>query len=73
MQVSIKKNGSALVGLPLMFFVPGGVIGVYNLSSAVMPVVAGDYFEVFLNIQSDTSVTVVGNNNTWFHLRRIPS
>jgi hypothetical protein len=36
-----------------------------NITSAILPVTAGDYFELFLIVETDTSVTVA-KDTTWF-------
>lgn len=61
--LEIKKNGATVAG--------GGIMGSYytgqmNLSSAVLEVAAGDYFELIAT--STAAQTVATNNFTWFSI-----
>lgn len=69
--LQILKNGSiAFNGVPLL----DGEIGASSLTlqatSGILPVVAGDYFEVKIFEESDTSVTIVAQSS-WFFMEII--
>lgn len=66
----IKKNNAVFDGYSGQF---GGISATFptiNLSSPVVTVTAGDYFEAFLVVQTDTSITIVAAQS-WFAMEVI--
>ena len=68
----ITKNGSATWdGAPLQQgFIDAATSMYVNLSSAVIPAVATDYFELNLVVEADTSITIVAALS-WFSIQRL--
>lgn len=56
--VEIRKNGSSFVGGPAQKTEVGATDGFVNLVSPPLEVNPGDYFETFLQVESDNSITV---------------
>lgn len=64
-RIVIGKNGAYAntLGMPGFSTELGGTTCHMNLVSPIITVVAGDYFEVFLQTESDTSITVETNTS----------
>ncbi len=70
-QFFMRKNGdSAIIGLPRLRTKPDDTANFMNVTSGVMEVVEGDYFEIFLSTESDASITIV-SGNTFFSIKAI--
>lgn len=68
---SITKNGSTVyAGSPQSGTSYGDTGRALTLSSAVLNVVAGDYFEFLLQVQTDTAVDLVAAR-TWFSIQAL--
>lgn len=57
--VDIRKNGAAFAGGPAQKIEVGATDAFVNLVSPPLEVLPGDYFETFLQVESDVSITVV--------------
>lgn len=67
----IPKNGSlAYTGSTQIKVEAGSTIQVVNVTSPVLTVIAGDYFELWLEVETDTSVTVKASSS-WFAMEII--
>lgn len=65
-RVQIKKNGAWAVGLPLLITDVVYVSPWYAIAGAIIDVVAGDYFEFWLDTETDTSITI--SAGSWFSM-----
>lgn len=64
--ISIKKDGSGtFVGKPNLTWLTNATFSSGGFSSPVLAVTAGNYFEIFLGIQTDNSITVAAVGS-WF-------
>ena len=64
----LRKNGAAGTdwdGVGRSSTETGLTSGVANMVSAVTPVMAGDYFEVYLQVETDTSIDLFAGSS-WF-------
>lgn len=60
--IQLFKNGSAAFdGAANQFNEVGASTAMLNIASAVLEVTAGDYFEIFLTIETDTSVSLIAD------------
>jgi hypothetical protein len=60
------KNGATAAGLPRQRLNAGVTVPSHNISSAVLSVTAGDYFEVVI-FASDTSIDIrIADGASWF-------
>ena len=70
-QYFMRKNGdSVVIGLPRLRTKPEDTANFLNVASAVMEVVEGDFFEIFMTTETDTSITV-NSANTFFSIKAI--
>lgn len=65
----IRKNGSAtaFTGIPVHLAETSGIDAFVPVSTSVVAVTPGDYFELYLLVDSDASVTVK-SKETWFSM-----
>lgn len=61
----IFKNGAAFAGMPRMMSDFGSSNPGVNLHSAIIPVTLGDYFELFGQVENDTTVDITAASS-WF-------
>jgi hypothetical protein len=66
----LKNGGSSFDGFPAQNAEIGATIEKVNVSSPVLVVTPGDYFELMLEVQTDTSITVA-TVGTWFAMEII--
>lgn len=59
----INKNGSPAVGLPFLRAEGGNASTGMLISTPVLVVTAGDYFELLMDVESDTSITIAANRS----------
>lgn len=69
-QIIMHKNGAVAPGLPNMFFEPGSAQVHWNFSSAPIPVSPGDFFEMKLQVESDTAIDI-NAALSWFGMQVI--
>lgn len=72
-QIAIIKNGSAIdtdVGMPVQTAAPNNTTRRINIASPVLQVSPGDYFEMHLTVNADSSVTVEATSS-WFAIRAV--
>jgi hypothetical protein len=67
----IRKNGNPLSPVVANRNTIVGATPSVNVISPVLQVVAGDYFELFLTVSSDTSITI--RQRSWFSIMEVPS
>jgi hypothetical protein len=67
-RISIFKNGFAFQGGGLQYVEVGNTDFTSNVSSAVLEVVEGDFFEVQFQVEADTSITIEKTFATYFGL-----
>ena len=66
MRLSLQKNGSLNYDGSTQANTEAGITTLYlNLMSPVLPVTAGDYFEITLQVETDTSIDITAAR-TWF-------
>lgn len=66
-----KTGGGAFAGQPKVFWEVGTAAPILNFTSPVLAVTGGtDYFELMLQVETDTSITV-DSDNTWFAMELI--
>ncbi len=65
-RILMRKNGAWVTGLPLLTTDVTVTTPWASMSSAVIDVVAGDYFQLWLDTESDTSITV--ESASWFSM-----
>lgn len=72
--LSIRRNGSAVdtVGLATSASEIGTTVAYLNASTPVMDVVAGEYFECWLTVETDTSITIEAIQS-WFAIEAVES
>ena|SRR5688572_24867232 len=68
--VEIRKNGAAFMGGPAQKTEVGATDGFVNLVSPPLEVSPGDYFETFLQTESDNSITVTAARS-WMAIEAI--
>jgi hypothetical protein len=70
--LQINKNGSeAYVGSPMVMYDANAATAIrLNVSTPVLVVTPGDFFQAFLTIQTDTSVTVEADMS-WFAIEKV--
>lgn len=70
LQLFMRKNGSAFNGAPFQTSIASG--GPYNhslcVTSPVIPVTAGDYFELFVRQNTGSNITVLQDSSTYFSM-----
>lgn len=70
-QIFISKNGTAAyAGVPIQFFEPGSAQLMTGIQSGVLEVVPGDYFQLHVQTESDTSVDI-DEAQTWFAIEAV--
>jgi hypothetical protein len=66
MQIDIRKNGSAAyIGFAQQMNEIGKTESGTQVVSPILEVIAGDYFELFLRVQTEATITLV-DDQTWF-------
>jgi hypothetical protein len=68
---TIRKNGSEIAGGGAASGASGFTDGQLNLASAVIPVVAGDWFDIAVFISAARTVKGVGTLRSWFAIQVI--
>jgi hypothetical protein len=68
----IRKNGAVVHGLPGYVSDTAGQ-DFANLKSAVVDVVAGDYFEFIVSTTDAATLNILANESTWFAIEAIPA
>lgn len=69
--LAVYKNGSASwTGAGIRYHETGQTAPSYKVESAIVTVAAGDYFELYIQTESDTSVDIVAATS-WFQLEVI--
>lgn len=67
--LKITKNGGNFDGQALTKLVAGDTSPSLTHSTAIVEVVAGDYFEVTLQVSADTSITI--STPSWFSIQAV--
>ena len=65
--IAVYKNNEEIIGLPMIRFLPDTRAN-QNVSSAVIQVVVGDYFELKVHQTTGGALDFVSNFQTWFSL-----
>lgn len=73
-RATIQKNGANVTGSGLVITEISDALAYLSMTTAVLSCTAGDYFELWVDTESDTSVTLLGGLDTgltWLSIEKV--